>query len=424
MDLAAAQNAPMLVFRYLPEIAAFFLFLLVSVQAVDGPYLILTEFALTGLLIITQPKTFMDTILRWWPLLATPLLAMASSFWSAVPDVSLRYSAQLLFTVFLGVFLARLLSPQRWLWVFMASTLVFCLLSIASGRQGPSDVGVVLVGLTGSKNAMSAEGQLLLMSSAAALLMAETPRPLRLAALAGLLIGLVVVAITNSATGAILTFGGVVALLVLWLSEGMTPGSRLVTLVLGAAMAAPLLLLLPELSALWDHFLYDTLNKDPTLTGRTVLWARADDLIAHRPLFGYGYQAIWMGQSSDTIALQRLTGITDGRTFHFHNTFRQVAVDTGLVGLVIFAGAMLVTFVKDLAQVLLRPSVATSFMFVAFLLIFLRANTESVLMPFLNQTLILYSCSVYAFWRPDGAPRSAPRPIYNQLRPAGVERPA
>ncbi|MFT3727524.1 MAG: O-antigen ligase family protein [Terricaulis sp.] len=397
----------MLLLRYLPETAAFLLFFLISGQ-IGGAFAIVAEFALVGLLLVTHVRTAIETVLRWWPLLLTALLAVASALWSPVPDVSARYGAQLLFTVFVGVFLARLMPARRWLIVFFLSTFVFCLASIASRRTGISDIGMVLIGLTGSKNAMSHEAQMLFMSAFAVLLLNGVSSRLRLLALAALPVGAGLVVITNSATGALLAVAGVAVLCVLWIGERVTPGLRLLTLAFVAALFVPILMLAPEIGAIRDHFLYETLNKDPTLTGRTLLWARADDLIAHKPFLGYGYQSIWMGDSFETIGLKRLTGIEDGRTFHFHNTFRQVAVDTGLLGLAIFAATLLFTLLAGLMQALMRPNAATSFFFASFALAVATAFTDTILQPFLIQTVIIYSCAVYAFARPEPVAQTAP----------------
>jgi exopolysaccharide production protein ExoQ len=409
--------------KYLPETAIFLLFFLMSTEGIGGAAFVVIEFGLVGLLVATHPKTFLDTVLRWWPLMLTPMLAVASTLWSPVPDISLRYSAQLLFTVFTGVFSARLMPPRRWVCTFMLSLLMFCVISILSRREGQSDVGMVLIGLAGSKNSMSAFGQMLLIASIAVMLMG-VDRPLRLLAMAAAPVGAFIVVITNSATAAIFALGGAAMIAILWFARRMTPGGRLATVVMCALVLAPLIFLAPEISAIRDHILYDTLNKDPTLTGRTLLWARADDLIAHKPFLGYGYQSIWMGDSFDTIGLKRLTGITDGRLFHFHNTFRQIAVDTGLAGMAIFAVTLIVTLLKFIAQTLLRPTGATSYFFVTFLLSCMQAFTDTVMQPFLMGTVILYACCTYAQWRPETAWAREFQPVFPRRALVGAGRPA
>jgi exopolysaccharide production protein ExoQ len=412
----------MLIFAFLPEIVAFLLFILVSTQMpAVGPLLVVAQFGLVGLLFIIRPSAFLDTLTRWWPLLLTAILATVSAVWSSVPDVSARYGAQLIFTVFVGIHLARTMTPTRFVSVFMLSMFVFCILCILNGRQGPSADGWVLIGLTGSKNQLSYAAQLLLMASITVLLM-NASMVLRWIAVLAMPLSAYLLIGSHAATGVVMAVLGAFALIVFWMAQRLTPGARVAALLAMVLVIAPLTALMPEAQQALDHFLYETLNKDPTLTGRTLLWARADELIAQKPVLGYGYQAIWMGDSSDTIGLKRLTGIEDGRAFHFHNTFRQVAVDTGLVGLAIYVLTLVVVALRGFAQLLIRPTPATSFFFAVFLLMVLRAFTDSILGPFAIYTILVYACCVYAFWRPENAAeQSAPFAWLNRARAARAD---
>ncbi|HET9232230.1 MAG TPA: O-antigen ligase family protein, partial [Vitreimonas sp.] len=320
---------------FLPEIAAFLIFFMMATQSVPfSPLLAAAEVALLALLIVFRAQVALQTALKWWPLLLMPILAPISTLWSDAPMTTLRYGAQFLATAYLGVLLARLMTPRRFLIVFMVSLFVFCLACILYGRQGVSAEGMVLVGLTGSKNQMGYAAQLLVLSGLAVLLLRETASWLRWIAALSLPLGIGVLVGVNSATALLMGVGGAVVLLALWFAERLQPSGRLVGLIVTIIIITPLLLLAPEISAAWDNFLFNTLNKDPTLTGRTVLWEYADEFIARRPFLGYGYQAFWMGESADTLALKRMFFVTDGRTFHFHHQYRQVAMDTGLIGLV------------------------------------------------------------------------------------------
>jgi O-antigen ligase len=279
---------------------------------------------------------------------------------------------------------------------------------------------MVLIGLTGSKNQMGYAAQLLILAGLAVLLLRDTPAWLRGVAALALPVGVYVLLGVNSATALLLGIGGAAVLFVLWFTQRMQPGGRLAALLGAGVIATPLLLLLPEALQAWNHFLFDTLDKDPTLTGRTILWAHADDLIARRPLLGYGYQAIWMGDSSETIGLKRMFGVTDGRTFHFHHQFRQVAVDTGLVGLAAFVGAIIAVGLNGVRQVLLRPSVPTSFFFVVFALMTARAFTDLIISPINVHMVLFYAACTYAFWKPEPAAAPAPAENWRRLRPARV----
>lgn len=410
----------MIFLNFFPETATFLMFVMMGTQLPQiGKFLVLAEFALFGLLILAHSKIALDTALRWWWVVLTPLLAMVSAIWSDLPAASFRYGAQFLWTGFVGLLLARLLTPRRFVTVFMLSMLVFCVLSILNGRQGTSAEGYVLIGLTGSKNQMGYAAQLLLLSSLAVLMLRGISAPLRAAALLAVPIAAYLVWGTNSATAVLQAVAGAAALFFLWVAERLPPGARLGALIMGAIVALPFVALGPEIVDLINHFVFDTLNKDPTLTGRTVLWAYADDLIAHRPLLGYGFQAFWLGDSPESQALKAEFNVVDGRVFHFHHQFRQVAVDTGLLGLACFAGVILAALIMGLRQILIRPDVATSFFFVVFLLMVVRAFTDVIIGPFSMHTVIFYACCTYAFWRPEMArARAEPALPWHWRRPA------
>jgi exopolysaccharide production protein ExoQ len=182
--------------------------------------------------------------------------------------------------------------------------------------------------------------------------------------------------------------------------QRLRPGGRIGAIVALVIVSSPIVALLPEISQLIDDFIVNVLRKDPGLTGRAALWARAEDLIARRPLLGYGFQAIWLGDSSDTIGLLRATGQRDGRAFNFHNTYRQFAVDTGLVGMGVLIAILVVSLLAAVRQYIVRPTVATTFFFVFLILALARSHTEVQLVAFSVFTLLFFVCLTYAFWRP------------------------
>lgn len=413
----------MILLSYLPEIATFLLLNFFATQMPEiGKFIILGGFAVTGLLMLRYSRVFVDVLLRWWWLLALPILSVASAMWSDEPAISARYASQFLYTCFVGVVLARMLKPDRYIVVLLVALFVFCLLSIASGRMGSSATGLVLIGLTGAKNQMAYIAQLLLMSAIAVLAMRNVARPIRWLAMAALPLGLILVIGTNSATALLMAVFGSALLLALWFAQHLTSGGRIGLVVFAILVITPLTALTPEITAIVDEFLYDTLDKDPTLTGRTLLWERADMLIAQRPLLGFGYQSIWLGDSTETIALKRLTGIEDGRLFHFHHQFRQIAVDTGFLGAFAFLAALIAIGWAYLRRIFVAPDISTSFFFVLFALLVARTFTDVIVVPFGLHTLFFFASGVYAFWKPEHAAqqRVLLEPIWTPRRPLVV----
>lgn len=398
----------MLLLAYLPEIAAFLLTVISTTQRFEiGALLVAAQLGIAGLLFIARPRAFVETALKWWPLLLVPILAPLSALWSEAPAATLRYGAQLLFSAFVGVHLARLMTPARFVTVFLLAMFVFCVLCVVDGRQGHSAEGMVLIGLTGSKNQLGFAAQFLLLAALAALMLARVSIALRWIALLSIPLAFYLLWGSHSATALLMSVFGALLLLALGAAQRLPPGGRFAVIVGALLVLSPLTALLPEANEFVNRFVFDTLNKDPTLTGRTILWARADELIAQRPILGWGYQAIWMGDSFETIGLKRLTGMSDGRVFHFHHQFRQIGVDLGFVGLIGFVGGVIATFLAGLRQVLLAPHPATSFFFVLFILMLARAFTDTVLSPFSVHTIVFFASSVFLFWKPAAAPHEA-----------------
>ncbi|HWA00962.1 MAG TPA: O-antigen ligase family protein [Caulobacterales bacterium] len=394
--------------QFIPEIAVLLFLPLMTAQVPElGPLLVLAQFALMALLIATRPVQALSALTHWWPLLALPIIAVASSAWSDLPAESARYSFQFFFTCFTGVLLATLVSASRFLQMSFLGMLVFCAISILSHRTGPSFHGEVLIGFTGSKNQMGLAGFMLLMSAMAAGLDNKIHARIRLLAIPAIPIALYVLASTDTATAVLIAAAAAPLLLTLHVSERFHPATR-VALMLGV------LLVLSPLTLVWNDAVdwltdtvFNSMGKDATLTGRTYLWERAQELIDRRPIEGHGYQAFWVGESADTIGILRWAGLADGRTFNFHNTYLQVAVDTGYLGLGALVATLIAIGLGGFRQFVLGPTAATSYFFLNFMVLIMISFTEVILLPFLPRTMLLFVCGVYA-WKGAVAPRAAP----------------
>jgi exopolysaccharide production protein ExoQ len=138
------------------------------------------------------------------------------------------------------------------------------------------------------------------------------------------------------------------------------------------------------------------LNKDATLTGRTILWEYADNWIERSPIFGNGYRSFWTGTSNDTVTLLAQFGLTDGRGFQFHHTFREILVDTGWVGLLAFGCTAAIFLFYVLAYALVTPNASSAFIASMYLLFLARTPTESIIIIFTPHTALFYACGTAA----------------------------
>lgn len=413
--------------QHFAEVATFLILLFMTVRvAAFGKVTTLLWLGMLGLLILSHRQMVAKVLLKWWPLLLTPLLAALSFFWSDAPSISGRYGLQLLMTAFTGILLARVLPPSKFLTVLFLMMFVFCAGSLAYQRY---DEGV-LIGLVGSKNQMSFMSYVLLFAAYATIFNPGAPKLVRLLALPGVLLGTFLVATTSSATAYLMSAFSVGLFTALMMLHRVKPASRVGLILALLVIASPILFVLPEIDRAINDFLINVLHKDPGLTGRDYLWARANELIAQRPLLGYGFQAFWMGNSTEAQVLLGRFGQSDGRVFNFHNTYLQFAVDVGVIGAVALALTVAAAVIAFARRYVVEPTVPMTFFFVFFVLSVGRTMTEVMLAPFASQCLMFFFCMAYAFWRPtsdwsedQAEPPPPPEPIYPYPIPQGSPYP-
>lgn len=115
--------------------------------------------------------------------------------------------------------------------------------------------------------------------------------------------------------------------LVLWLSR-RGPALAVIAIfgaVTAAGATASVLAFAPDIA-------FKALGKDPTLTGRTEIWAALFRRIAERPVTGYGYAAFWEKQSLPAQQIRRETGWSVPTA---HNGWIDILVQVGWVGAVL-----------------------------------------------------------------------------------------
>jgi exopolysaccharide production protein ExoQ len=366
-------------------------------SALGGAVTAILLVAVIGALLLSKIAPFMGRMRYFWPLLAYPLLQVLSTVWSLNQPVTIRYSVQLLATGAFGAYCGFFLTERKSLWAIFTSSALAVIISIASRHKGESAEGDVLVGIAGSKDAMSFLAQL---AAQSAMGIAMLPRlNFKWRVLAGLIFlpAAYVSLSVHAATGVItLILGAIIfaGLLVLALTPFMF---RIITVVCLLLLGVMAVIFHHELADLASDFMFRVLHKDATLTGRTVLWRFAEGFISQRPVLGRGYKEIWLGTSVDTEGLLRWAGLTDGRGFFFHETYLDAGVDSGLIGVAV----LITTFVAILAGIVWKfvaqPSVERAFFLTMFLLLMVRSFGETLMQPFSPYCAIVFATGVYAF---------------------------
>ena len=139
---------------------------------------------------------------------------------------------------------------------------------------------------------------------------------------------LVAIAFSHAATSYLLTAVYIVYALTLKVVRGLRKKDYFVAfIVLFVAFAAVTVLIV-----LQPDFIISLLGKDATLTGRTEIWDAVLGSIAKQPLFGYGYQAFWLGFKGESYRIILTVTWALGQA---QNGFLDVTLEMGIVGLTI-----------------------------------------------------------------------------------------
>lgn len=337
-------------------------------------------------------RQFLRFVFKNWILLPFPAIVLLSALWSTNPGQSFYYGLQLCITIAAGI-LMGILTTQRQLilGIFVAAAMV-TVASILSGRMGSSAVGLVLIGVTGSKDQMGFAGMTLLASGMGVLFDRENALILRLLAFLLLPVGAYIATHVESATPMIGAVGLVVAFPALFALRYFTKKARWILVILALVLIPPLsIVVASEIPADINQKILMELGKDETLTGRTIIWDKADHWIQESPAIGYGYRSFWLGSSADVIGLLEYFGLPDPRTFQFHNTFREMLVDTGWVGLLALLGATVFFTVCVIFEVFDNPCASSALITSMFLFLISRSWLETIILAFYPYTALFYA---------------------------------
>jgi exopolysaccharide production protein ExoQ len=186
--------------------------------------------------------------------------------------------------------------------------------------------------------------------------------------------------------------------------------------VLGACLAVLSITIVLTVTLFPGLFL-EAIGKDPTLTGRTVLWDIVIGDIYERPIQGWGYFAFWgpANPVANAISDQLGFGVTEA-----HNGLLEMLLEVGIIGTV-FILVIFLTSVR-LARHCLRTSgreLGTSSLLCCGAIV-LTGISEWVLVDFSTAWTILF----FVFWLMCERKVSAVRrQQYFTVRRAFVERP-
>ena len=333
-----------------------------------------------------------------------PSYALVSVVWSQAQESTARAGVELLLTVGIASLTAGFLRPREFVSAMSVSLLFGAVLSLAFGRYGTDGMTgtIVFLGIFDSKNTMALFMSFLAIVSGSVVFDRGQPPLLRLLAILSFLLSLSLLLLAHS-VGALLTTGGSLAVLVVTaIFSRLRHRERLLILAGAATIIVPvvvvvvLLALNGTLGQEASDFIIQVLGKDPTMTGRTVLWRIALTEIAKRPFFGVGYYAFWLQGNLLAEAIWRQFSIQSRMGFSFHNTFIEFAVELGWVGVAVLAVTLLQVVGRTVRLALADQTWPTACLVaIIFCLVFRTFDEVDLPYPFAAPTFLFFVVASY-----------------------------
>ncbi|HEY7767260.1 O-antigen ligase [Longimicrobium sp.] len=365
-----------------------------NAEAYEGNVVMRTMFgvvhAISVGMVAVRWRASLQAVSRRATLLVLMALALASTEWSAAPGLTLRRAIAFVGTTALGVFLAARFTPRELLRVVASAFGVMAVLSLLFA-VGLSQYGVdhgihpgAWQGVFTHKNVL---GKAMVIGSVTFLLLrADLSRERRWIGTAGLGLCVFLVLMSTSKTALsimLVLFASAALFRMLRLRMDLAVIVFVSAVVVGGSVVA-------VVASNWESLLL-AMGKDPSLTGRIPMWEVLARTIQERPWFGYGYNAFWLGEKGPSAApLKEIGWLTPSA----HNGYLEVALQLGLVGLLVFLAGYLAAFRQAVAGV--RRTLTADALWPLLILTFtlLYNFSESVLLEKNNTSWALYVAAV------------------------------
>ncbi len=319
----------------------FTLWVLVTYVQFPGDELLLYPLALYFCYAIWRDQRLVVPLLvRGWVPMLFAVWCLISPIWAVVPGNALKLALYLTLTLLICFHAAAVLSARKIMYSVVVATGfigVLCLFVVLTDPGNSS-------GIFAQKNAM---GKSMIVLWTAAFAVAMDPgssKRVRWASLFVAAIAFFLGVMSESATavllmlanGVLIFFGSIV------LMGGINRPSRLGLLfIFFAIVFFSCALILPTFQGNPVDIVLERFGKDSTLTGRTGLWAYAEQQIEKAPILGVGSGGFWRYHASPTV--QKIydeyhKGAWD--IFNFHNSYYEIWVHQGIIGLGIAIAAI------------------------------------------------------------------------------------
>lgn len=313
-----------------------------------------------------------------WPVLLLPIMAIASALWSVDPGVTTKSGILYLITVMIGVILGAGIRHKDLMYAIFFTFFLFTCMSWVFGdfQYGRK----AFQGLLASKNAMGDVAGILVISSICIIFEELSRRQYSrlILSVLGLFVGAVSLWLSEATTATIAT-GVATAFVLFWVFLIKLNISYRNLLVI---LSSIIILIIISSAIYWLPYILElTLGitgKDTTLTGRTELWNKADEVISERPLFGMGYNTFWHHGNFEAEALWRQFGIRGRSGFNFHSTYKEITVSLGYIGFALYTFIATIGAIGLFLALFRAPNIPVVFLCAVFITTVIKLPFESI----------------------------------------------
>jgi len=310
------------------------------------------------------------------------LIVFASFFWSVNPEITITsLRSQYIQGIMIALFLATRFSMAQQIYLVSVGLGLGAMISLAYVFVFPS-IGIhqdmvhsgSWRGIFYHKNYFSS---VMALGGASFLTQLIDAGQRRWWQYAGLTLCVFLNLMSNSKTGQVLlvTIFAVIFLYRRYRWRGMKTVLVLYVFVVTAASAIVLLL------ATWDQF-FIAIGRDPTLTGRTLIWdILRETYIPAKPFLGYGRDAFWESRL--------FSGLYFVPT-HSHNGWYDMILDVGLVGLAVFLISAVRAWIRVLRLAYGAQRGTYLWPLAFFTVMFINNMTESLMLYQINILWVIY----------------------------------
>lgn len=357
-----------------------------------GQVSILAYYGLWLPLVLIDYRRVLGNYTRYVWIFAFAIFAILSMFWSQAPSASMRAAIQYLSHVICALIAMRVLDVRGLTLGAVAGVILVLLYSVAFGyyEYDTLDGTFSFVGAFSSKNQLGFYATLgIYFSFATFFILRERGLWLMVCGFAALLSAYCLLA-SQSATSVITTAAVIALCIGMRVVLMLSPRNRKGLFLAGATCAIILAVAAVYLGVV--DVVLGAFGKDSTLTGRTYLWQQGIEAAMQSPWVGVGYQAYWVQGFSEAERLWHEFFITSRGGFHFHNTYIETTVETGVIGLFLLSLVLVVSVVGHLSRLLDDSHNSESYLLFGIgVLLLVRSFVEiDILNPYHIGSFLLY----------------------------------